>query len=274
MARPITLFTGQWADLPLAELAPLAKKMGYDGLELACWGDHFDVGRRWRRRATCQDKRELLRDHGLQCFAIGNHLVGQAVCDLDRRAPPGDRAGARVGRRRSRRRAPARRARDAGHRARGGALRREDGDRLHRLADLACGVRLPADVAGLHRPRLRRLRRALDADPRHLRAEDVELRAGGAPDRDRVRHRLGPARARGAAAATAASASTSTRATSPTRASTTSRFIRTFGDAHLQRAHEGRVVGQGRRHRRRVRRPHRASATRAGTGTSAASAAA
>jgi len=26
MARPITLSTGQWADLPLAELAPLARK--------------------------------------------------------------------------------------------------------------------------------------------------------------------------------------------------------------------------------------------------------
>ena len=43
MPRPVTLFTGQWADLPLAELAPLAKSMGYDGLELACWGDHFNV---------------------------------------------------------------------------------------------------------------------------------------------------------------------------------------------------------------------------------------
>ena len=43
MARPVTLFTGQWADLPLQELAPLAKSMGYDGLELACWGDHFNV---------------------------------------------------------------------------------------------------------------------------------------------------------------------------------------------------------------------------------------
>ena len=42
----LTLFTGQWADLPLAELAPLAKRMGYDGLELACWGDHFDVAAR------------------------------------------------------------------------------------------------------------------------------------------------------------------------------------------------------------------------------------
>ena len=45
MARPVTLFTGQWADLPLEELAPLARDMGYDGLELACWGDHSEVDR-------------------------------------------------------------------------------------------------------------------------------------------------------------------------------------------------------------------------------------
>jgi sugar phosphate isomerase/epimerase len=81
MARPITLFTGQWADLPLAELAPLAKKMGYDGLELACWGDHFNVGEALSSPRYVKDRQALLQDHGLQCFAIGNHLVGQAVCD-------------------------------------------------------------------------------------------------------------------------------------------------------------------------------------------------
>ncbi|HAQ57749.1 MAG TPA: AP endonuclease, partial [Opitutae bacterium] len=43
MSRPVTLFTGQWADLSLAELAPKVKEMGFDGVELACWGDHFDV---------------------------------------------------------------------------------------------------------------------------------------------------------------------------------------------------------------------------------------
>ena len=43
MARPVTLFTGQWADLPLEELAAKAGDWGFDGLELACWGDHFDV---------------------------------------------------------------------------------------------------------------------------------------------------------------------------------------------------------------------------------------
>ena len=82
MARPVTLFTGQWADLPLTELAPLARSMGYDGLELACWGDHFNVQEALANDSYVKDKRKLLEQHGLQCFAIGNHLAGQAVCDL------------------------------------------------------------------------------------------------------------------------------------------------------------------------------------------------
>jgi sugar phosphate isomerase/epimerase len=81
MPRPVTLFTGQWADLPLQELAPLAKHMGYDGLELACWGDHFDVKKALEDDDYIEDKRNLLSDNGLECYAIGNHLVGQAVCD-------------------------------------------------------------------------------------------------------------------------------------------------------------------------------------------------
>lgn len=81
MPRPITLFTGQWADLPLAELAPLARRMGYDGLELACWGDHFNVQEALASPGYVTARRALLAEHGLQCFAIGNHLVGQAVCD-------------------------------------------------------------------------------------------------------------------------------------------------------------------------------------------------
>ena len=81
MARPVTLFTGQWADLPLRDLAPLAKEMGYDGLELACWGDHFDVQAALGNSSYIPEKRALLEMYGLQCYAISNHLVGQAVCD-------------------------------------------------------------------------------------------------------------------------------------------------------------------------------------------------
>ena len=81
MARPITLFTGQWADMPLKDLAPLAKEMGYDGLELACWGDHFDVQQALKDDAYVQGRWDILKENGLECFAISNHLAGQAVCD-------------------------------------------------------------------------------------------------------------------------------------------------------------------------------------------------
>jgi len=82
MARPVTLFTGQWADLPLKELAPLAKNMGFDGLELACWGDHFDVNAAAESKQYCQEQWKILTDNGLTAFSVSNHLVGQAVCDL------------------------------------------------------------------------------------------------------------------------------------------------------------------------------------------------
>jgi sugar phosphate isomerase/epimerase len=81
MARPVTLFTGQWADLSLKDLAPLAKRMGFDGLELASWGDHFDVEAAAESKEYCQDRWKLLSDSGLTAFAISNHLVGQAICD-------------------------------------------------------------------------------------------------------------------------------------------------------------------------------------------------
>lgn len=81
MPRPVTLFTGQWADLPLETLAAKAKDMGYDGLELACWGDHFEVSKALESDSYVKDKRALLEKYGLQCYAISNHLVGQAVCD-------------------------------------------------------------------------------------------------------------------------------------------------------------------------------------------------
>jgi sugar phosphate isomerase/epimerase len=81
MARPVTLFTGQWADLTLDDLAAKCAAWGFDGLELACWGDHFDVRAALEDSGYCDAKRELLERHGLNCWAIGNHLVGQAICD-------------------------------------------------------------------------------------------------------------------------------------------------------------------------------------------------
>lgn len=79
MSRPVTLFTGQWADLPFEILCEKAKSFGYDGLEIACWGDHFEVNK--ADEVYCRKKKEILAKYGLKVFAIANHLVGQAVCD-------------------------------------------------------------------------------------------------------------------------------------------------------------------------------------------------
>lgn len=79
MSRAVTLFTGQWADLKLADLCKKAKKFGYDGVELACWGDHFEVSK--ATAAYCKAKKALLAKNGLKVFSISSHLVGQAVCD-------------------------------------------------------------------------------------------------------------------------------------------------------------------------------------------------
>ncbi|MDF1850333.1 MAG: sugar phosphate isomerase/epimerase [Verrucomicrobiales bacterium] len=79
MGRPVTLFTGQWADLDCETIIIKAKEMGYDGVEFGCWGDHFEVDK--ADAAYCAEKRALLEKHDMKCFAISSHLVGQAVCD-------------------------------------------------------------------------------------------------------------------------------------------------------------------------------------------------
>ncbi len=81
MARPVTLFTGQWADLSLKELAKKVSEWGYDGLELACWGDHFEVDKALASDSYLKEKQALLEKYNLKCWAISTHLVGQCVCD-------------------------------------------------------------------------------------------------------------------------------------------------------------------------------------------------
>ncbi|MFG1921651.1 sugar phosphate isomerase/epimerase family protein [Cryptosporangium sp. NPDC048952] len=81
MPRPVTLFTGQWADLPFEEVCKLASGWGYDGLEIACWGDHFDVSLAVSDPSYVASRREILKRYGLEVWAISNHLTGQAVCD-------------------------------------------------------------------------------------------------------------------------------------------------------------------------------------------------
>ncbi|MGL6196953.1 MAG: sugar phosphate isomerase/epimerase family protein [Thermoguttaceae bacterium] len=81
MARPVTLTTGQWADLTLAELAVKAKKFGFDGLELACWGELFEVPKALKESDYCAKRLEIMKSNGLGCWALAAHLVGQGVLD-------------------------------------------------------------------------------------------------------------------------------------------------------------------------------------------------
>lgn len=80
-SHPVTLFTGQWADLPFEEVARLAASWGYDGLEIACSGDHLDLARADEDPVYLQSRLDILDRHGLKVWAISNHLAGQAVCD-------------------------------------------------------------------------------------------------------------------------------------------------------------------------------------------------
>ncbi len=82
MVRAVTLFTGQWADMKLADLAKKAAGWGYDGLELACWGDHMDVFKAAEDKDYCKKQLAILEENGLKVFAISNHLAGQLVCDV------------------------------------------------------------------------------------------------------------------------------------------------------------------------------------------------
>jgi sugar phosphate isomerase/epimerase len=81
MPRPITLFTGQWADLTFDTVCAKAKAFGYDGVEIACWGDHFEVDKALDSDAYVQSRWDILNKYNLKCYAISTHLVGQCVCD-------------------------------------------------------------------------------------------------------------------------------------------------------------------------------------------------
>jgi sugar phosphate isomerase/epimerase len=65
----------------VAELARKCQEFGFDGLELASSGDHFEVARAMKEDDYCAKKLALLEKYGLQVFAISGHLPGQAVLD-------------------------------------------------------------------------------------------------------------------------------------------------------------------------------------------------
>ncbi|MBS3811645.1 MAG: sugar phosphate isomerase/epimerase [Halanaerobiales bacterium] len=79
MGRPVTIFTGQWADMEFEEVCKTMSEMGYDGLEIACWGDHMDVKKAAEDLEYVEGKKRLLKKYDLGCYALGAHLAGQCV---------------------------------------------------------------------------------------------------------------------------------------------------------------------------------------------------
>jgi sugar phosphate isomerase/epimerase len=70
-----------------------AKEMGYDGLELACWGKHLDVKRAAEDDAYVDEIKSLLKRYNLEVHALATHIIGQCVGDyndsrLNNFAPP------------------------------------------------------------------------------------------------------------------------------------------------------------------------------------------
>ncbi|MCL2229827.1 MAG: sugar phosphate isomerase/epimerase [Treponema sp.] len=81
MARPITLFSGQWADLPFENFCDKAKAFGFEGIEVACLGDHLDLKNAATDAKYTEDYKNIIKNHNLKLLAIGTHLIGQCVTD-------------------------------------------------------------------------------------------------------------------------------------------------------------------------------------------------
>lgn len=83
MSRLVTLMTCQWTDLSFGEMCRLAKEMGYEGLEIACWGNHLDPKKAATDPEYCRQIKATLDKYGLKCEALAAHIIGQCVGDYD-----------------------------------------------------------------------------------------------------------------------------------------------------------------------------------------------
>ena len=79
--RAVTLCTCQWSDIPFDELCVLAAKMGYDGLEISCWGHGVDIDRAYTDDAYVEWILDTLKKNNLTCQALASHIIGQCVGD-------------------------------------------------------------------------------------------------------------------------------------------------------------------------------------------------
>ena len=286
MARPVTLFTGQWADLPLEKLAPLAKRWATTassspaGAIISTSMPPLAIARN-----TCTSKWELLER------PRPDLLTRSRTTSSARRSATTSTSGTRrscrptSGATATRRRAQTRREADDRRPPRPRAPSSTRSPAAAPATEFPpSSTASPARRSGTRSTPSRRPRRSIGtrashdfakrfgADPRGVRQGGRQLRPRGAPDRDRLRHRDGAQRALAAVEGHKRFGFNYDPSHLGYQGVDYVKFIRALRRPHLPRAHEGRVVGPRRRQRRRLRRPHRTSAMPAGTGISARSA--
>lgn len=83
MSRPVTIFTGQFSDMPFEKLCEFAQSCGYEGLELATFGPYLDFEKAAADQAYCDNILATMAKYNLKLWAISGHKEGQLVCDLN-----------------------------------------------------------------------------------------------------------------------------------------------------------------------------------------------
>ena len=192
MPRPVTMFTGQWADLPLEELAKKFKSFGYDGLELACWGDHFQVDLALAEPDYCERKPRIAGAQRAPGLGDQQSPGRPGRAGRDRLAAPGHPAALRLGRRQSGRR---QRAGGRGNEERGPAAQKLGVTVVNGFTGSSIWQWLysfPPVSPQIDRRRLQAAGRALEPDPRRVRRMRREVRPGSPSHGDRLRSRTRP----------------------------------------------------------------------------------
>ena len=196
MGRPVTLFTGQWADLPRRGARAEGGGLGLRRPRARLLGRPLR-GRQGGRRSRLREVRPRAAG-AARPRRVGTRRAPRRPGRLrpDRRPAPRHPPAGDLRRRRPRGRPAARGRADGGHGARRRRARRPAGERVHRLLRVAPALLVPAERLRRGRARLPGLRRALGPDPRRVRQRGRALRPRGASHRDRLRLRDDPQGAR------------------------------------------------------------------------------
>lgn len=83
MPHLVTLMSCQWADMDLETLCAKASQMGYDGIELAIWGNHLDPFKAASDDNYVESVKATLKKYNLVVKALCAHVPSQCVGDYN-----------------------------------------------------------------------------------------------------------------------------------------------------------------------------------------------